>query len=138
MTNTRPLRSDSRPRNIAYFVNERQNRTLRAWLLTVLRFAVTLDEADKAVALAAATELDKAGSQTAVNQEFRFFRRTCNQVCIAIGNPGVQTNFAILREHIARIGDDRIRRAFSAVLELETKKETRSSRRANNIWKGLN
>ncbi len=49
----------------------------------------------------------------------------------------MRTNCTILQEHIARIEDNRIRRAFAAAVELEAKKETRGSQRPNNIWKGL-
>ncbi len=118
--------------------HEWQSKTLRAWLLTVLRFAVTLDEADRLVALAAATELDKSGSQTLKNPAFGFFHRTSRQLCIAIQAPRMRTNCAILQEHIARLEDNRIRRTFAAAVELEAKKKTRGSRRANNIWRGLN
>jgi hypothetical protein len=40
---------------------ERHAKTLRAWQLAILRFAVTLDNADRLTVMAIASEIDKLG-----------------------------------------------------------------------------
>ncbi len=62
-------------------------RTVHAWLLTVLRFATTLDDNDKLAVFAAAAEIDKLSSRHAGLCGFRFFHRTSAEVCAAIVNP---------------------------------------------------
>ncbi len=48
-------------------------RTLRAWQLAILRFAVTLDKADRLAALAIASEIDRLGPED--KPGFGFFRQ---------------------------------------------------------------
>ncbi len=120
-----------------FSVRELQNKTLRAWQLAVLRFAITLDETDRITCLAAATELDKSGSQELKKPEFGFFHRTSHQLCGAILDPRPQISATVLREYIARIKDDRIRRAFAAAVKLDIKKQTPGTRRPGDLWKGL-
>ena len=51
-------------------------RTLRAWQLAILRFAVTLDNADRLAVMAIASEIDRLGPQQDGSSDFNFFRRT--------------------------------------------------------------
>lgn len=52
-------------------------KTLRAWQLAVLRFAVTLDNADRLAVMAIANEIDRLATQSgAARPDFSFFRRT--------------------------------------------------------------
>ncbi len=114
-----------------------QNKTLRAWLLAVLRFAITLEEIDRISCIAAATELDKSGSCGLKQPDFVFFRRSTHRLCGAIFDPQSRANVAILYEHIARIEDDRSLRAFAGAVKLQIKAKAPGSRRPGDLWKGL-
>ncbi len=120
-----------------FSVHELQSKILRAWQLALLRFAITLDETDRIACLAAAAELDKSGSRELKKPEFGFFHRTSHQLCGAILDPRLRTSVPVLREYIARIGDDRVQRAFAAVVKLDLKKRTPGMRRPGDLWKGL-
>jgi hypothetical protein len=48
---------------------------LRSWQLAILRFAVTLDNADRLGVLAIASQIDGLGRQREDKPEFRFFGR---------------------------------------------------------------
>jgi hypothetical protein len=117
-------------------------RTVRAWLLAMLRFATTLDDDDKLAVFAAATEIDKLSTQHTGPCGFRFFHRTSAEVCSAVVNPRQVGSTAVLHRHLERIKDERIKRAFMAVLGLEetaTKPKIKSieARSRDNLWKGL-
>ena len=51
-------------------------RTLRAWQLALLRFAVTLDNTDRLAVLAIAAEMDRLHPEQDSKPAFGFFRRT--------------------------------------------------------------
>src|SRR5215468_8532428 len=55
---------------------EWHGRMLRAWQLTLLRFAVTLDNVDRLNVMAIAREIDRGGRAREDRTEFNFFRRT--------------------------------------------------------------
>ena len=117
-------------------------RTVCAWLLAVLRFATTLDDNDKLAVFAAAAEIDKLGSRHTGPCGFRFFHRTSAEVCTAIVNPRHPGSTAVLGRHLDRIKDQRIRRAFVAVLEMEEaaakpKIKSIKARSREDLWKGL-
>jgi hypothetical protein len=88
---------------------------VREWLLRLLRFAVTHKSLDRSSVLAVADELDAVGLR-ARRDAPRFFRRTSRAVCEAIlaGREGE----AVLRAHIARIDDARLRGAFEGAVGL--------------------
>src|SRR5262245_22762087 len=91
---------------------------IREWLLLLLRFAITRDPKDQAAAFAVADELDALGHQWRPSAP-SFFHRTSSEVCeriIARDDPRCAT---ILKGHIARIDDPRLRRAFHAAVDLE-------------------
>jgi hypothetical protein len=48
-------------------------RTLRAWQLAILRFAVTLDNADRLAVMAIANEIDRLGVQHDGKPDFQLF-----------------------------------------------------------------
>ncbi len=114
-------------------------RTLRAWQLALLRFAVTLDNADRLTVMAIAGEIDRLGPQRAGKPDFGFFRRTSGELCAAILQPN-ELSAAILRQYLARIDDGRLRRAFAAAIESDRPKASSVSnpfKRDNGLWKGL-
>lgn len=128
--------------NVNIEISEWHAKTVRAWLLALLRFAVTLDDDDKLAVFAAATEIDKLSSQQAGSCGFRFFRRASAEVCGAIANPLHAGSSAVLRRHLEWMKDDRIKRAFAAVLDLEVAVEKPMIRpmkvkAREDLWKGL-
>jgi len=101
---------------------------IREWLLLLLRFAITRDGKDQAAALAMADEIDALGQRWRPSAP-SFFRRTSGEVCEAIIARDDPTRAAILKKHIARIEDLRLRRAFQAAVELD--RESRTAAGAN-------
>jgi hypothetical protein len=91
------------------------SRMLRAWQLAVLRFAVTSDDADRLAVIAIAGQIDSLGSQQDHKPDFGFFRRTSAELCSAIVQPD-ELAPAVLRRYVARIDDDRLKRAFAAAI----------------------
>jgi hypothetical protein len=81
-------------------------------------FCITCDPMDQAAAFAMADEIDALGHQWRPSAP-SFFRRTSDEVCkmvIALDDPRRAT---VLKKHIARIDDSRLRRAFHAAVALE-------------------
>ena len=120
-------------------IADRYDRAIRAWLLALLRYAITLDDEDRLVALAAASEIDKSGTRQ--SGDFRFFHRTSAKLCEAMANPS-SGGMVALRCHLERISDERMKRAFAAVLELDqtmTEPAARAPRRLEkrDLWRGL-
>jgi hypothetical protein len=111
---------------------------LRAWQLALLRFAVTMDNADRLAVMAIAGEIDRLAPERDCKPDFDFFRRTSAELCAAILRPNELTS-AVLRRYLARIDDDRLKRVFSAAIEGAQPKATVSKplKRENGLWKGL-
>ena len=93
-------------------------RALRAWQLAMLRFAVTLDDADRLAVMAIASEIDRLGPERGGQPDFGFFRRSSAELCAAILQPN-ELAATLLHRHLARIDDDRLRRAFAAAIEAD-------------------
>ena len=114
-------------------------RTLRAWQLAILRFAVTMDSADRLAVMAIASEIDRLGAEHDGKPDFGFFRRTSAELCAAILRPNELTA-AVLRQYLARMDDDRLRRAFAGAIEADPQKVSsvsKSLNRDNGLWRGL-
>jgi hypothetical protein len=119
--------------------NELHAKTLRAWQLAILRFAVTLDNADRSAVLAIATEIDKLAPRRGGKPDFGFFRRTSAELCAAILRPNALTP-AVLRQYLARIDDDRLKHIFAAAIEISQPKVSlvgKPIERDDALWKGL-
>jgi hypothetical protein len=95
-----------------------QRRKIRNWLLALLRFSVTLDPGDRAAVMAIADEMDRLGF-VVKKPGFSFFLRTTTDVCNAVADWEHAGRNQSLHEHLARIDDPRLRRAFVAVFDLE-------------------
>jgi hypothetical protein len=110
---------------------------IREWLLLLLRFAITCDPEDQAAAFAMADEIDALGLEWRPSAP-SFFRRTSGEVCkmvIALDDPRRAT---ILKDHIARIDDPRLRRAFQAAVDLERGSPTAPyEEKRRDLWAGL-
>src|ERR1017187_9300312 len=114
-------------------------KTLRAWQLAILRFAVTLDNADRLAVLAIASEIDALGPKHDNKPDFGFFRKTSAELCAAILRPNELTS-TVLRQYLARIDDDRLKRVFAAAIEADRPKVSsvgKPPRRKNGLWRGL-
>src|SRR5260370_12751401 len=90
-------------------------RTLRAWQLAILRFAVTLDNADRLAVMAIANEIDRLGSRHDGKPDFSFFRRTSSELCAAILPPH-DLSSTLLRQYFARLGDHLLKPLFPATI----------------------
>jgi hypothetical protein len=115
---------------------ERRAGRIREWLLLLLRFAITRDAKDEAAALAVADEIDALGLRWRPSAP-SFFRRTCREVCKAIAAPDDSKRAAILKQHLARIDDPRLRRAFQAAVEPEQGAPPTSNKSRRALWTGL-
>jgi hypothetical protein len=114
-------------------------KTLRAWQLAMLRFAVTLDNADRLAVMAIANEIDRLGPPRDGKPDFSFFRRTSAEVCAAILRPNELTP-TILRQYLTRIDDDRLKHVFAATIEPDQPKASsvsKSFKRDKRLWRGL-
>ena len=119
-----------------------QHRKIREWLLLLLRFAITREPSDQSAALAVADELDSLGMRWRPAAP-RFFLRTSGEVCEAILAVSDGNSDAILRNHVARIDDVRLRRTFSAAVGLQRTPESQQQKakgkrpKDRDLWKGL-
>ena len=71
--------------------------------------------------------------------DFEFFRRTSAELCAAILQPNERAS-AVLQQYLARIDDDRLKRAFAAAIDASQPAVSPISRpagRRNDLWKGL-
>ena len=119
--------------------NEWYAKTLRAWQLAILRFAVTLDNADRLAVLAIASEIDRLGPRHDGKPDFSFFRRTSAELCAAILRPNDLTP-TLLRQYLARIDDNRLRRVFAATIDADQPQVSSVSKplkRDRDLWRGL-
>lgn len=136
--NPRRSRMSSSPHAMEWYAG-----TLRAWHLAMLRYAVTRDNADRLAAFRIALELDSLEPGREPKQgrraDFDFFRRTSVELCTAILQPNAGAS-AILQQYLARIDDDRLKRALAAAIdacEPAASPAGRAVGRGNGLWKGL-
>jgi hypothetical protein len=114
-------------------------KTLRAWQLALLRFAVTLDNADRLAVLAIAAEMDRLHPVQDGKPTFGFFRRTSAELCAAILQPNDHSS-TLLRQFLARMEDERLRLVFAAAIEADQPKVSsvnKSVRRDTGLWREL-
>jgi hypothetical protein len=122
---------------------ECSTKKIRDWLLALLRYAVTLHDADKSAVLLIAEEIDKLGSRAEEPPAFKFFRRTSFELCSAILDAQNSKKSAVLHLHLERIDDCRLRRALEAAIEFGDNSQIVSSvnkirkRGSQGLWKGL-
>jgi hypothetical protein len=113
------------------------------WLLALLRYAVTLHDADKSAVLLIAEEIDKLGSRVENRSAFKFFRRTSTELCSAIMDKQNPKKSAVLHLHLSRIDDCRLRCAFEAAIEfgntyrIVPSVKKISKRDSQDLWEGL-
>jgi len=67
-----------------------------------------------------------------------FFRRTTDEVCKAMGAPADANRATILKKHLARIDDPRLRRTFAAAAGIERRRSLHFSKiDGERLWAGL-
>jgi hypothetical protein len=106
--------------------NGLQAGKVRDWLLAIVRFAVTLEPADRQTVLAIAQEMDGLGFLPG-RASFSYFVRTSTSLCRAIADRDDPGRTAMLRRHLAAIGDRRLRRTTAAAIDLEGAQQARLS-----------
>jgi hypothetical protein len=97
---------------------EWRERKLHDWLFALVRFAVSLEEADRRAVLSMAGDLDVLGSVRG-RTTFSYFVRTSTLVCRAIADPAYSGRDAILRRFVDAIGKRRLREVFVTALSLD-------------------
>ncbi len=120
ITKERSYAWGSTPVERAIASQDRRAGQIREWLLLILRFAVTRDSNDEAGVFGKADELNSLGLQWRPSAP-SFFRRTSAEICNAITVTDDPKRAVILKRHLARIDDLRLRRAFEAAVELRGK-----------------
>ena len=117
---------------------EWNSRILRAWQLALLRFAITLDDADRMNVMAIAKEIDRGGRVRDEPADFSFFRRTSSDLCTSILRQSDSAG-TILRQYLARIEDARLKRAFASAIGIDQASAARRPKKDNNdrLWQGL-
>lgn len=125
--------------NSGFHGMERLGRTLLAWHLAILRYAVTLDNADRLAVFNIAREIDRLHARQDGSAAFEFFRRSSTDLCAAIRQPNARTS-ALLQQYLARIDDDRLKRALAAAINADQPVASpigRPARPRVSLWKGL-
>jgi len=115
-----------------------QNRQkIDDWLLALLRFVITQDAVDRTAAVEFAQLLD--AGKAAATRSGTFFVRTTAEVCQAIDWASDRSRISILRRHLSRIENPRLRNAFRAAVGLEASDAPGSSQASSRacLWKGL-
>lgn len=138
-------RLDREPAHMSDVVarNEWRTKKVGDWLLAILRFAVTLRDDDRSAILVAAEEIDRPGKSSEDKSEFKFFRSTSIEICSAISEKQNLRGSAVLRLHLNRIEDCRLRRALAAAIEFGDSSPTIKSsgkfrkRGGQDLWRGL-
>jgi hypothetical protein len=117
---------------------EWNSRILRAWQLALLRFAITLDDADRMNVMGIAKEIDRGGRARDEPADFSFFRKTSSDLCTSILRQSASPGTTLL-QYLARIDDDRLKRAFASAIGVDQAPPARKPKKVNNdrLWRGL-
>jgi hypothetical protein len=119
--------------------DERHAWMIRAWHLAILRFAVTLNDADRMSVFTIAAAIDRLGDSCDAERPFSFFRKTSTELCASILRRS-QTADATLRKYLAAIDDVRLKRVLAAAIAIEppaTAPGKGRSRPESKLWRGL-
>jgi hypothetical protein len=112
-------------------------RRIREWLLGILRFAVTLEQRDRAAVMCLAAEMDRLGACT-IQSGFSYFTRTSAKLCDCIAAKDDFDQLAELCLYIEKIDDRRLRRALEGALFAKRNKSVASRQPDRQyLWKGL-
>lgn len=86
---------------------------IREWLLRLLRFVITNDPSDQIAAFTTADEMD-AGCRRWQPSGRTFFTRTTKEICAAVLSSDDPAHLLVLRKHLQRIDEPRLKRAFES------------------------
>jgi hypothetical protein len=118
---------------------ERQQQQIADWLLAILRFAVTRQEPDRMSALTMANDMDRPSAHAESNS-FAFFANTTKELCDVIANEHTPQRLRVLRQHLGRIGNRRLRAAIEAATGLQERGTAATAHPESvraYLWKGL-
>jgi hypothetical protein len=119
--------------------SERLER-IEDWLFAILRFAITRHPADRTAIMARAADMDRPGGEL-TQKGFSYFVTTSGKVCDAIAGEE-RARVAVLYRYLHEIGNDRLRRALAAALNIERPVRTRvgklGGQHSDGLWEGLN
>lgn len=118
---------------------DRDARTLLAWHMAILRFALTLENSDRLNVLSTAAEMDRLDRQSGSEPNFSFFRRTSSRLCAAILERN-ETAGTVLRQYLARIEDAHLKRVLATALGIDRSEPAPAGgvHKSNpSLWKGL-
>ena len=93
-------------------------RRISDWLFALLRFAFTREQTDRASVMAVAQDMDQR-NLFFFRVQFSFFARTSATFCDDVAARNDPEKRASLRRFIEKIDDNRLRRAFEAVLQID-------------------
>jgi hypothetical protein len=114
-----------------------ESHRIRGWLLGILRFAVTLEQCDRAAVMGLAAEMDRLGASK-TQSGFSYFTRTSTKLCDCIVAKRDFDNLAELWLHLEQIDDNRLRFALEGALFEKARGPTRSRKPDREyLWKGL-
>ena len=114
-------------------------RLVADWLFLLLRFAMTRDDSDRARVQIMAEQIDAIGRPRPVASR-GFFRRTSEEVCMAVVESENPQSLGILKRHADRIDDLPLRRCFRLAAGLDPDPQLPlPGRRALHpeLWRGL-
>jgi hypothetical protein len=141
-------RTDTEPALVVYDMNNSTDRDdwlarkVREWLLSLLRFAITLEPTDRFAVMSCASEMDLSSFQFGRSSPGFFLRETA-EVCGAVVAACTPESTLVLKRHLGRIEDPRLRRAFVAAIDREliskapTPLKKKRVRKRIDLWKGL-
>ena len=117
-----------------------ERERIEEWLLAILRFAVTRDEADRAALMATAADMDRPCGHF-MQSDFSFFVRTSGDICDVVAGRERVVKITVLHRYLREIGNDRLRRALAAALDIERPATTRIGKLGrpygDDLWRGL-
>lgn len=117
---------------------ERHRKLLHAWQLAVLRYTVTLNDADRLNVLALAAEVDRLDGRLD-ESSLHFFRRTSVDLCAALLTRCGDADAVIRRFH-AELDEPRLKAAFAAAAGIAVADQVaakRAQKRDAALFRGL-
>jgi hypothetical protein len=114
-------------------------KRIEDWLFAILRFTITRDAADRTAVMTIAANMDRPCAYF-IQSDFSYFVRTSQEVCSAIAGHD-RAKIAVLHRYLSEIGNDRLRRALAAALNIERPATRRIGKlgrqHSGDLWRGL-
>lgn len=100
-------------------VSSENKRLLSAWLMAILRFANSREDADLATVMALAFEIDRQGNSN-IRASFHYFRRSAAEVCAALQGRS-SPNRAVVQRYLSAISSPGLKLALTTAIEDATR-----------------